>query len=136
MDTYVITIARGFGSGGKEIGLKLAERLQIPCYERQILKLASEESGLSENLFTQVDEKLRKRSVLKRLRTIPFHTVAEPQDQKFESDINLYNIQAKIIRDLAAATSCVILGKAADYILKDQPNVACFYIEAPRSAWR
>lgn len=134
MDTYVITIARGFGSGGKEIGSKLAERLQIPCYERQILKLASEESGLSESLFSQVDEKLRGRSVLKRLRTIPFHTVAEPQDQKFESDINLYNIQAKIIRDLAATTSCVILGKAADYILRDRTNVASFYIEAPRSA--
>ncbi|MCM1146115.1 MAG: cytidylate kinase-like family protein [Clostridium sp.] len=134
MNTYVITIARGFGSGGKEIGLKLAGRLGIPCYERQILKLASEESGLSESLFSQVDERLRGNSIIKRLKTIPFHTVAEPQEQRFESDINLYNIQAKIIRNLADTTSCIILGKAADYVLKDYPNVASFYIEAPRAA--
>lgn len=134
MNTYVITIARGFGSGGKEIGLKLAERLGIPCYERQILKLASEESGLSESLFNRVDEKLRGKSIIKRLTTIPFHTVAEPQEQRFESDINLYNIQAQIIRNLANTTSCIILGKAADYVLKDYDNVASFYIEAPRAA--
>lgn len=56
MYTYVITIARGFGSGGKEIGSKLADRLHIPCYESQILKMASEETGLSEQLFREVDE--------------------------------------------------------------------------------
>ncbi|MDR2656888.1 MAG: cytidylate kinase-like family protein, partial [Oscillospiraceae bacterium] len=55
---YVVTIARGFGSGGKEIGAKLAQRMGIPVYERQILRLASDESGLNEALFGMVDEKL------------------------------------------------------------------------------
>lgn len=131
---YVITIARGFGSGGKEIGTKLAERLGIPCYERQILKLASDASGLSETLFEQTDERLRGSLWAKRLTQIQFHTVAEPQDKRFESDINLFNIQAQIIRELAMTTSCIILGKCADYILKDRDNVASFYIEAPRNA--
>ena len=49
MENYVITIARGFGSGGKEIGLKLSEELGIPCYDRQILTMASEWSGIDES---------------------------------------------------------------------------------------
>ena len=134
MGVYVITIARGFGSGGKEIGTKLAARLGIPCYERQLLKLASDKSGLNEVLFGEIDERLRGNAWAKKLRGIPFHTVAEPQDKNFTSDVNLYNIQAQIIRDLAETTSCVILGKAADFVLKDRDNVASFYIEAPRAA--
>lgn len=133
MKPYVITIARGFGSGGKEIGTKLANRLGIHCYERQILKLASEASGLSESLFTKVDERLENNWFV-RLRQIPFHEVAEPQDKRFESDNNLYNIESEIIRHLAETESCVILGKCADYVLKDYPRVAAFYIEAPRAA--
>ncbi|GHU76574.1 cytidylate kinase [Clostridia bacterium] len=131
-EPYVITIARGFGSGGKEIGTKLAERLGIPIYERQILRLASDESGLNEALFGQVDEKLTGLTLIKKLRGIPFHTVAEPQDGRFISDVNLYNLQAQIIRNLAESESCIIIGKCADFVLKDYPNAASFYIEAPR----
>lgn len=132
MDHYVITIARGFGSGGKEIGQKLAERLGIPCYERQILKLASESSGINERLFGEVDEKVRSKNLLKRLSGIPFLKVCEPQDKRFTKDDNLYMIQAEIIKKLAETTSCIIIGKAADYVLKDYDNVASFYIEATR----
>ena len=131
MKNFVVTIARGFGSGGKEIGTKLADRFGIPCYERQILKLASDASGLNESLFAQIDERIRGNVLAKKLTGISFHRVAEPQDKHFESDRNLYNIQAEIIRRLADTTSCVILGKAADYVLKDYDNVVSFYIEAP-----
>lgn len=134
MKNFVVTIARGFGSGGKEIGTKLADRFGIPCYERQILKLASDASGLNESLFAQIDERIRGNVLAKKLTGISFHRVAEPQDKHFESDRNLYNIQAEIIRRLADTTSCVILGKAADYVLKDYDNVVSFYIEAPRAA--
>lgn len=135
MDNYVITIARGFGSGGKEIGSKLAARLGIPCYESQILKMASDESGLNEALFSQVDEKLnvegRVRSYLRR---VPFEKVATPSMKEFTSDINLFNIQSQIIRHLANSESCIIIGKCADYVLRNYPNVLSVYIEAPRSA--
>lgn len=134
MRNYAITIARGFGSGGKEIGTKLAQRLGIPCYEHQILKLASEESGLNEALFGRVDEKLSGSHLSKMLQKIPFTSVVSPQDKRFESDINLFNIQAEIIRKLAATTSFIVLGKCADYVLKDCDNVVSFYVEAPRSA--
>ena len=65
MDNYVITIARGFGSGGKEIGSKIAKRLGIPCCESQILKMASDESGLNESLFNEADEKLHGQSIIR-----------------------------------------------------------------------
>ena len=55
MDNYVITIARGFGSGGKEIGTKLGEKLGIPCYENQILDMASEQSGIGTVSYTHLD---------------------------------------------------------------------------------
>lgn len=132
MENYVITIARGFGSGGKEIGTKLAAQLGIPCYEKQILKMASDYTGISEQLFAEVDEKLRGHSLMKRLLTTPPDYMVEPSDKKFTSDQNLYNIQARIIREMAKTESFIVIGKCADYILKDRKNVISVYIEAPR----
>lgn len=134
MNNFVITIARGFGSGGKEIATKLGERLGIPCYERQILTLASDESGIDESLFVDSDEKLRANKIAKLLHKIPVKDVVEPHEKKFISDTNLFNIQADIIRNLAKTESCIIVGKCADYILKDYDNVISIYIEAPRAA--
>ena len=71
MDSYVITIARGFGSGGKHIGMALSKQLGIPCYDSQILAMASNYSGISKDLFVQVDEKLRGYHLLKRLMRTP-----------------------------------------------------------------
>ena len=134
MKNYIITIARGFGSGGKEIGAKLAKRLGIPCYEDQILKMASDFSGINEALFHERNEKLRHSAyVLGYLCKVPFTTVARPNTKEFVSDANLFNIQSEIIRQLAASQSCIIIGKCADYVLRDFDNVISIYIEAPRA---
>ena len=130
MQGYVITIARGFGSGGKEIGVKLGQRLGIPCYEQQILKMASEHSGINEALFNMADEKLGQGGLL---RGLPFDYVVEPSDKRFTSNNNLFNIQSEIIKKLASEMSFIVIGKCADYVLKDFCNVASFYIEAPRA---
>lgn len=130
MKKYVITIARGFGSGGKEIGVKLGERLGIPCYEQQILRMASETSGISESLFNLADEKLDRFEALKGL---PFNYVVEPSDKRFVSNNNLFNIQSELIRKLAGERSFIVIGKCADFVLRDFCNVASFYIEAPRA---
>jgi hypothetical protein len=131
---YVITIARGFGSGGKEIAEKLSQRLGIPWYERQILEMASEQSGIAERLFAEVDEKLKGHKLAALMGAIPNPYVVEPTSRKFTSDINLFNIQAEIIRSTAKTESCIIVGKCANILLQDYPNVASFYIEAPRAA--
>ncbi|HCT64077.1 MAG TPA: cytidylate kinase-like family protein [Lachnospiraceae bacterium] len=134
MDNYVITIARGFGSGGREIATKLGEHLGIPCYDRQLLTMASEQTGIDEEVFIEVDEKLRGKYISNFLRKIPFSMVLEPQEKDFVSDINVFNIQAELIRNLAKTETCIIVGKCADHILKDYKNVISVYIEAPRSA--
>ncbi|MGL4790704.1 MAG: cytidylate kinase family protein, partial [Anaerotignaceae bacterium] len=107
MDNYVITIARGFGSGGKQIGLSLAKQLGIPCYESQILEMASNYSGIKKELFFQVEEKLRGYHLIKRLMdTKNSDEITEPTSRGFVSEINLYNIQAKIIKELGKHQSC------------------------------
>ena len=131
---YVITIARGFGSGGKETAVKIGEKLGIPVYEKQILQMASEYSGLSEEMFLRVDEKLRGSYVSNTLSKFAFPKEVSPTSRRFESDINLFCIQAEIMKQLAQNVSCVIIGKCADHVLKDFKNVGSFYIEAPRWA--
>ena len=134
MDNFVITIARGFGSGGKQIGLALSKQLGIPCYESQILSMASNYSGINKDLFFQVDEKLRGYHLIKRLmKSANKDDIVEPTDKSFISDVNLYNIQAKIIKELAKQQSCIIIGKCANHLLRDYENTVSVYIEAPRA---
>ena len=131
MKNYVITIARGFGSGGKDIGTRLSKELNIPCYDREIITMASDKSGIDESMFVETDEKLRGKYIANFLRRLPHSLVIEPQEKKFTSDNNLYNIQAEIIKGLSKSESCIIIGKCADQILKDLPNVLRVYIKAP-----
>ncbi|MBT9624993.1 cytidylate kinase-like family protein [Ruminococcus bicirculans] len=134
MDNFVITIARGFGSGGKQIGLALSKQLGIPCYESQILSMASNYSGINKDLFFQVDEKLRGYHLIKRLmKSANKDDIVEPTDKSFISDVNLYNIQARIIKELAKQQSCIIIGKCANHLLRDYDNTVSVYIEAPRA---
>lgn len=134
MGNFVITIARGFGSGGKQIGLALSKQLGIPCYESQILSMASNYSGINKDLFFQVDEKLRGYHLIKRLmKSANKDDIVEPTDKSFISDVNLYNIQAKIIKELAKQQSCIIIGKCANHLLRDYENTVNVYIEAPRA---
>lgn len=132
MDNYVITVARGFGSGGKRIASKLASELGINCYENRILTLASQMSGLDEQLFREVNEKLREKKVSFFLRGLPRTSKPKPEENEFISDGRLFEIQKQIIEQLADSESCVIVGKCADWILKDRFNVVSIYIEAPR----
>lgn len=130
MNNYIITIARSFGSGGKEIAAILSEKLGIPYYERQILTMASQASGIDESEFVEVDEKLHGSYLVKSLTKLPTTNVLRPESRAFVSDINLYNIQAKIIEELSNTQSCIIVGKCADYILREKSNVLSVFVEA------
>lgn len=133
MKNIVITVARGFGSGGKKIASQVAKDLGIHCYENRILTLASQMSGVEEDVFSEVNEKIRGKSFMQSLLNgLPRRKVPTPENREFVSDEHLFEIQKKIIEDLADTESCVIVGKCADWILKDRPNVISIYIEAPR----
>lgn len=132
MDNVVITIARQYGSGGKTVGEMLAKEMGIPFYNDDLLKMASEESGISEQLFRQLDEKL-KNNLFKRM-SVDIYTgeLIPPESSEFVSEKNLFNYQAEIIKRLAKTQSCVIIGRAADFILKDYPNVVSVFVHGSK----
>ena len=136
MDNYVITIARGYGSGGKQIALKLAEHLGIECYEHRILTLASEYSNIDGEKLLENDERLEGSLLQNRLQRVASELGLHPITKKFTSRQEIYDIQKKMIEKLADEQSCIIVGKCADYILEGRANVVRLYIEAPREFCR
>ena len=129
---FVITIARGFGSYGKTIGKRLSEELDIPYYDRDLLRLASEESGIHERLFGQADEKVRRN--LFRRSNVYQGDVLPPESGEFVSDDNLFNYQAKVIKKLADQGSCIIVGRCADYVLRDRKDLIRVFVWANRES--
>ncbi len=129
MANEVITIARGFGSGGRTIGKLLAQRLDIDYYNDELIKLASEESGINIELFGKADEHV-KTSLFKRYKRSYGEWTISPDSDRFVSDDNLFNYQAKIIKGLADNHSCVIIGRCADYILRGRENVSRILVYA------
>lgn len=133
-NNYVITVARGFGCGGKRIAKQVSRELGIHFYENRILTLASQLSGLDETIFSEVNEKIREKgSFAGILGKLPKTKSYIARNEKFVYDQKLFDYQREIIENLADTESCVIVGKCADWILRDRPNVISLYIEAPRA---
>ena len=134
MENFIVTFARGFGTGGKEIASMLAKDLGIHCYENRILTLASQMSGLDEKLFLDINERIRSNGGFTGfLKGLPRSRQYIARNEKFVSDDRLFEYQSQIIRNLADQESCVIVGKCVDYVLKGRNNVVSIYIEAPRA---
>lgn len=111
----------------------MAEQLGINCYDREILRMASDASGINEALFGQADERLKRSPLFGILKKNPYKGgVIPPENSDFVSDDNLFNYQAKVIKELAAQESCVIIGRCADYVLRDDPDVIKLYFCAPK----
>lgn len=130
MENRVITIARSYGSGGRKMGKLLAKELGFEYYDREILRIASDESGISEELFDQVDE-IKKMPLFRIARDVYTGEVIPPDSDDFISNENLFRYQAKIIRELAATRSCVIVGRCANFILRGRENVMNVFVTAP-----
>ncbi|MCD8154639.1 MAG: cytidylate kinase-like family protein [Clostridiales bacterium] len=128
MDHFVITIARQYGSGGRTIGIRLAQELGIEYFDREIIRMASEDSGIHEKLFGRVDEYSTVRPPLFGKKNVYTGEVLPPQSRKFTSDENLFNYQAKIIRELAMTRDCVIIGRCSNIILEENPRVLRVFV--------
>ena len=128
---FVITIARSCGSGGGEIARKLADEFNINYYDRKLLRLASDDSGINEKLFAQADEQVQKTNLFRVSRSVYNGELIPPQSEYFLSNQNLFNYQAKVIKGLADSESCVIIGRCADFVLRDYDSVVRVYIHAP-----
>lgn len=132
MNKYVITIARQYGSGGRTVGEMLAKDLGIHYYDKELMKLASEDSGINEALFVKADEKVKNTLLFRVAKNAYNGELIPPESEDFVSNDNLFNYQAKIIKQLAEEESCVIMGRCADYILKDYENVLSVFVHAPK----
>lgn len=130
---FVINIGRQLGSGGKEIGEKLAVRLGIDFYDKELINLASEESGLCKEFFEKADEKASQ-GIIGGLFGMRFPFISEgamPCTNCLSNDA-LFKIQSDVIRHLAAEKSCVFVGRCADYILREHPRCANIFISSSR----
>ena len=127
----VITIARQYGSGGREIGEMLAKKLEIPYYDKELIALAAKKSGLSEEVFRQADE--RATSSLLYSLVMGTYGFGGGMAGVNEMPINdkLFLIQAEIIRKAAAEGPCVIVGRCADYVLKEDKSAVSVFLHAP-----
>ncbi len=127
---FVITIARQFGSGGSEIGYRLAQELGIKYYDKDIIVQAAKESGMCEQVVEMEEEKTTG-SFLYSMVLAP-HAAANHFLNWTEDSLNdrIYKAQATVIRNAAAKESCIFIGRCADYLLWDEANVLRIFIQA------
>lgn len=127
----IVTIARQHGSDGRAVGIQLAKRLGLECYDRKLLQLAAKESGVSESMFGRMDEAKRPRLLPRFTKKVYSGEVLGPDHPDYMKEENLFNLQAKVIKSLAEKDGCVLIGRCADYILRNKPNVVRVFLYAP-----
>ena len=127
---FAIAIDGPAGSGKSSIAKRLAEKLGYEFYDREILRIASDDSGISEELFTRADESAKK-PLFRIARQVYNGETIPPDSDDFISNDNLFRYQAKIIRELASTRNCVIVGRCANYILRGRDNVLNVFVTAP-----
>ena len=136
MSKFVITVARETGSGGHNITKKLSEVLGIPYYNRDLLRKASEVSGIHERLFGAADERIGFKEMISAAEKVYTGEVLPPDSDDYLSTRNLFSFQAKIIKELAEQENCIILGRCGNYLLQDRRDVLRVFIHAPLESRR
>lgn len=116
-DRFNITINRLYGSGGRIMGKRLSEELGIPFYDEEILKMASEESAIGEQLFRLNDEKAGSNLFFRAIGGLKTSLEEPSLDDDLTSPENLFRFQAKMMRRVALEQSCIIMGRCADFVL-------------------
>lgn len=123
MKNRVITISREFGSGGRTIGKEVAAKLGIPCYDQELIAKIAEESGFTKEYVAERGEYSSHGSWF-------FNVLSDRDYNGHSNQDDLWNIQRKIIRDLAEQGPCVIVGRCADYILEDHADCLKVFIHS------
>lgn len=124
-EKIIIVIGRQYGAGGRTIAARIGEKLGIPVYNNDLLVQAAEEFGYSPDIFKKRDEK-HKLFGLARL----FSTTAYNADN-YMGDNMIFQMQCQAIREIAAKGSCVLVGRCADYVLRDMPELVSVFLTSP-----
>lgn len=127
----VITIGRQFGSGGRELGRKLADRLGYKYYDKELLSEAARHAGVDEKFFERNDERFP--SFLHGVFSFAFglNNINCYAGSTSISDESLYRAQSDFIHSLADKENCIIVGRTADYVLRDHPRLVNLFVHAP-----
>lgn len=130
-NNYVITIGRELGSGGKSIAQIMAQALNIPVYDSRLINLAAKESGINPKLFEKADEVTNKGFLASVVRGIsaPFTSLENFYGNSISND-SLFEVQAEIIRKKAETENCIIVGRCADYVLREHPRHLSIFVRA------
>ena len=126
----IITIGREYGSGGREIGKLVADKLGVPFYDKEILTRAAEESGLCHELLERHDEKNTVSGMLAGSAGASLHVGAGGMGLQMPLNQRVFLAQFDAITKIAAEGPGVIVGRCADYVLKDRPGVTHIFIYA------
>lgn len=126
----IIAITRQYGSGGHDIGKALADKLGVSFYDKELISIAAKESGISPEVFESVDEKATN-SLLYSL-SVGLYNYGNNFSSIGDLPVNdrLYILQHKILRELAEKENFVVVGRCADYVLKDNPKLVKVFIYA------
>lgn len=124
----IITIARQYGSGGREIGEKVAKILGIPLYDRELIADAAAKGNLNEEIIKKADESAAN-SLLYTL-AMGSNVLGTTMHFGYKMPLNdkLFILQSEVIKEYADAGSCVVIGRCADYVLRDEPNILRLFI--------
>ena len=133
---FIITIGRQIGSGGLEIAQKLSDKLNVKMYDKELLNIASRESGLRNDLFEKTDEKIENglKGVLGSLLGIRGY-FADGGAISLSSSIteeDLFTVQSAVMKKIASENSSIFIGRCADYILRDYPTILSVFISAEK----
>ena len=126
----VITIGRQYGSGGREIGARLAKDLGLGFYDKNILRLNSDESGIKESFYHMADEKAGNKLLYRIVKSLAPELGTPSLGPDLIAADNLFRFQSEVIRKLAAEEDCVIIGRCADYVLDGFDGLVKVYLYA------
>jgi len=129
VNRYVITIGRQLGSGGREIGQKLSARLGIAFYDKELIRIASKESGLKEEFFERVDEQ-KHFSLFPGILGLRTTLTDDFFSNYYLSNESLFRIQSDVMKKLAGEGSCIFVGRCADYVMKEERHCLNLFISA------
>ena len=130
MSKQIITIGRQFGSGGREIGKRLAEKLNIPLYDRELIEKAADKLNLEVKDLRAADEKLIHNIIFNDFSIISVDRTYDIETYRESFSDQVYKAQEAVIKEVADEGPCVIVGRCADYILRDRDDVLSVFVYA------
>ena len=131
MANTIITIARQYGSGGREIGEKTAELLGIKQYDRELITMAAQKGNLDEEAVIHADEKATNSLLYTLAMGSNIYGIASTFGYSMPINDRLFALQSNVIRELSNTESCIFIGRCADYVLRENKNAIKLFIYAP-----